>query len=141
MPCCAAPSAKCETWPWPSGIVAGMPSAYRRSPRTPKLARAPKPRIDTCRSCAWFWRSRTTTPGTRGSASARDSAGRARRSVVASSTSSEAGTSVSGRASRVALTTTGSSRTGGVVSAANAASGASSRQGIIFTGAVCHRPP
>jgi hypothetical protein len=33
---------KCETWPWPSGPVAGMPSLYRRRPRTPKLARAPK---------------------------------------------------------------------------------------------------
>ena len=43
---------KCETWPWPSGPAAGMPSVYRRMPRTPKLARAPKPRELICRSCA-----------------------------------------------------------------------------------------
>ena len=43
---------KCVTCPWPSGIVAGMPSVYRRSPRTPNGARAPKPRDESCRSCA-----------------------------------------------------------------------------------------
>ena len=36
----------------PSGIVAGMPSATRRMPRTPKVERAPKPRDWICRSCA-----------------------------------------------------------------------------------------
>mgnify|MGYP003519632835 CR=1 FL=1 len=40
------------TWPWPSGIDAGMPSLYKRRPRTPKPARAPKPRELICRSCA-----------------------------------------------------------------------------------------
>ena len=56
---------KCATWPWPSGMVAGMPSAYRRRPRTPKPARAPKPRLLICRSCAWLLRLATTRPGTR----------------------------------------------------------------------------
>ena len=37
---------------WPSGIVAGMLSVYIRRPRTPKPARAPKPRELICRSCA-----------------------------------------------------------------------------------------
>ena len=39
-------------WPWPSGIVAGTPSATRRTPRTPNAERAPKPREEICRSCA-----------------------------------------------------------------------------------------
>ena len=48
----AEPSAKVAACPWPSGMVAGMPSAIRRMPRTPKVARAPKPREEICRSCA-----------------------------------------------------------------------------------------
>ncbi|MNN58053.1 hypothetical protein D3C81_1730790 [compost metagenome] len=39
-----------EVCPWPSGIVAGMPSTYMRIPRTPKVERAPKPRMESCRS-------------------------------------------------------------------------------------------
>ena len=34
------------------GKVAGMPSTYSRTPRMPKVERAPKPRIETCTSCA-----------------------------------------------------------------------------------------
>ncbi|AQF94281.1 Uncharacterised protein [Bordetella pertussis] len=48
----AEPMSMFEVWPWPSGMVAGMPSTYSRTPRTPKVERAPKPRIDSCRSCA-----------------------------------------------------------------------------------------
>ncbi|MCW0423982.1 hypothetical protein NB705_002173 [Xanthomonas sacchari] len=43
---------KLDSWPWPSGIVAGMPSSSRRTPRTPNAERAPKPRIDSWVSCA-----------------------------------------------------------------------------------------
>jgi hypothetical protein len=43
---------RCDTCPCPSGIVAGTPSRYRRTPRMPKLARVPKPRIEICSSCA-----------------------------------------------------------------------------------------
>jgi hypothetical protein len=49
---CAPAMSKCDTCPWPSGIVAGMLSVYRRRPRMPKVERAPKPRELTCRSCA-----------------------------------------------------------------------------------------
>jgi len=49
---CAPARSKWLTWPWPSGMVAGMPSVYRRRPRTPKPVRAPKPRALTCKSCA-----------------------------------------------------------------------------------------
>src|SRR3546814_20846329 len=72
-------SMQCDTWPWPSGMVAGMPSLYRRTPRMPKLARAPKPRIDTCRPYAWLLRSPATTPGPRCSDSDRLRCGRGRR--------------------------------------------------------------
>ncbi|MDT4849739.1 hypothetical protein FQZ97_838670 [compost metagenome] len=41
-----------EAWPWPSGMVAGMPSTMRRAPRMPKGAREPEPRMESCRSCA-----------------------------------------------------------------------------------------
>ncbi|MCZ7596934.1 MAG: hypothetical protein M5U09_03070 [Gammaproteobacteria bacterium] len=37
---------------WPSGRVSGMPSTMILIPRIPKLARAPKPRIDALRSWA-----------------------------------------------------------------------------------------
>ena len=40
----AEPSAKVAACPCPSGMVAGMPSAIRRMPRTPNVERAPKPR-------------------------------------------------------------------------------------------------
>ena len=43
---------KCETWPCPSGPVAGTPSTYRRRPRTPKVDRAPNPREEIWMSCA-----------------------------------------------------------------------------------------
>jgi hypothetical protein len=49
---CAELSVKFDACPCPSGMVAGMPSVMRRMPRTPKVARAPKPRDCTCRSCA-----------------------------------------------------------------------------------------
>src|SRR5690606_40361501 len=41
-----------EVCPCPSGMVAGIPSTYKRTPRTPKLERAPKPRIEICKSWA-----------------------------------------------------------------------------------------
>jgi hypothetical protein len=41
-----------DACPCPSGIVAGIPSISTRRPRMPKVDREPKPRIDTCRSCA-----------------------------------------------------------------------------------------
>ncbi|CCF68938.1 TonB-dependent receptor domain protein [Xanthomonas citri pv. punicae str. LMG 859] len=41
-----------DSWPWPSGMLAGMPSTNSRTPRTPKVERAPKPRIDSWVSCA-----------------------------------------------------------------------------------------
>ena len=44
----AAPSANVEACPCPSGMVAGMPSAINRIPRTPNVARAPKPREEIC---------------------------------------------------------------------------------------------
>ena len=40
-----------DTWPWPSGMVAGMPSIRMRTPRMPKVDRVPKPRTESCRSC------------------------------------------------------------------------------------------
>ena len=84
---------KCETWPCPSGAVAGMPSAYRRKPRTPKVERAPKPRMEICRSCAKFWRLSATTPGTRTSDSDRLTCGCASWMTEAGTTSTEAGVS------------------------------------------------
>jgi hypothetical protein len=48
----ADPRSNCENCPWPSGMVPGMPSEYRRTPRTPKLDRAPNPRMEICRSWA-----------------------------------------------------------------------------------------
>jgi hypothetical protein len=48
----AEPRAKVDAWPCPPGIVAGMPSAMRRMPRTPNVARTPKPREEICRSWA-----------------------------------------------------------------------------------------
>ena len=55
--------------PWPSGVLAGMPSARSLTPRTPKPARAPNPRTMIC--CSWEKVSRfcTTVPGMRTSAS------------------------------------------------------------------------
>ena len=58
-------------WPWPSGLDSGTPSASSLMPRMPNAARAPKPREEICRSCAWFWRFCTTRPGTLPSASER----------------------------------------------------------------------
>jgi len=43
---------KLPVWPCPSGIVTGMKSWYRRTPRTPNVAREPKPRELICTSCA-----------------------------------------------------------------------------------------
>jgi hypothetical protein len=37
----AVDRSKCDACPCPSGAVAGMPSTYRRMPRTPKVERAP----------------------------------------------------------------------------------------------------
>src|SRR3546814_3003195 len=56
-------SLKCDTWPWPSGMVAGMPSLYRRTPRMPKLARVQNPPHNPCQPCAWSWTSLATTTG------------------------------------------------------------------------------
>ena len=47
-----APRSMLSTEPWPSGSVSGMPSTSTLMPRMPNCARAPKPRIDTRRSCA-----------------------------------------------------------------------------------------
>jgi hypothetical protein len=57
-----------------------------RRPRTPKPARAPKPRALIWRSCASFERLRTTSPGTRASASDSWISGPAARSASASTT-------------------------------------------------------
>src|SRR5690554_4033457 len=99
---------KCESWPWPSGIEAGMPSAYRRSPRTPTVARAPKARMDSCVSCARFWRSRASRPGMPRRTS-ETSALASERSPDRSMVAVEAGVSKAGTVRRrVASTTTGS---------------------------------
>jgi hypothetical protein len=34
------------------GVATGMPSTYSRTPRMPKVERAPKPRTEICTSCA-----------------------------------------------------------------------------------------
>ena len=67
---CTFHQSSVPVWPWPSGWLKGTPSSYSRTPRTPNEARDPKPRTDSCRSCAAFWRSSATTPGTRVSQSA-----------------------------------------------------------------------
>ena len=90
-------------------MVAGMPSTISRTPRMPKVERAPKPRIDSCRSWAWFWRSSTTRPGTRAIDSARLRPGPEARSVAPSTAWIEAGASKARCSVREAETTTSSS--------------------------------
>ena len=97
---------KFDTWPEPSGIVAGMPSVYRRTPRTPNVERAPKPRIETCSSCATFCRLRTSTPGTPSSTSDRFTPSRACATLSSGTESIAAATSTARRSLRVAVTTT-----------------------------------
>src|SRR5690606_13584499 len=111
---------KCESWPWPSGIEAGMPSAYSRSPRTPKVARAPKPRIESWVSWARFWRSRASRPGMPRSTSA-TSASAVARSPARPTVAVEAGASKAGTARRRVASTTTRSR---VVASTGAPSGA-----------------
>src|SRR5690606_29452757 len=113
----------CETWPWPSGMVAGMPSAYRRRPRTPKVERAPKPRIDSWVSWAKFCRSRAARPGTpaRASASATPWPAASPSSAIVVT---EAGTSNAGTSrSRAVVTWRRSSVTASAASSAAASAG------------------
>ena len=117
---------KCDSWPWPSGIDAGMPSAYSRSPRTPKVARAPKPRIDSCVSCARFWRSRASRPGTPRRAS-ETSASAVERSPSRSMVAVEAGVSKAGTVRRRVASTTTASRVVGLAAGAWTAAGEAAR--------------
>lgn len=73
--CAALASCAVAAWPWPSGMVAGMPSTSNRTPRTPKVEREPKPRTEICRSWAKFPRSSTTTPAWPASSSDRLTSG------------------------------------------------------------------
>jgi hypothetical protein len=61
----------------PSGMVSGMPSLNTRTPRTPKAARAPSPRIVMRLPSEKFCRLLTMTPGTCASASSRPTVSRA----------------------------------------------------------------
>ena len=103
----AEPKSTCDNWPWPSGMVAGMPSTYKRTPRTPNVERAPKPRTESCRSCAWFCRSRASTPGVRARLSDRLSCALpSARNRSPSSTSTDAEVSNGAFSLRVTVTVT-----------------------------------
>jgi hypothetical protein len=104
---------KVAAWPWPPGMVAGMPSAIRRRPRTPKAERAPKPRAEICKSWATFWRFATSTPGTAASASEAFTRGWLSCMRAASTTSMAYGSLKLARPTRVPVTSTVSSGTPG----------------------------
>ena len=72
------PKSRLLSWLWPSGMVRGMPSSKTLIPRTPKAARAPRPR--TLSRSPWdrLWRLAINSPGTGRSDSASESPGRAR---------------------------------------------------------------
>ena len=93
-------------WPWPSGMVAGMPSIRMRTPRTPKVERVPKPRTDSCKSCAKFCRSRICSPGTAPISSDRLTSGEAVRNASTCTASIAPGASKRRCSARLALMTT-----------------------------------
>jgi hypothetical protein len=94
----------------PVGKVCGTPSSRTRTPRVPKLARAPKPRTLSRWSTLKLYRLATYTPGTSASASSRPTVRRPARSARASTTPTAHGARSRAVGVRVTVTVTGASR-------------------------------
>jgi len=58
------PKDKLSTCACPSGVDSGIPSTNTLTPRMPKAALAPNPRIDTRKSCAKLLGFKANKPGT-----------------------------------------------------------------------------
>jgi hypothetical protein len=115
------------SWLCPSGSVCGTPSSSTRTPRTPKFARAPAPRIESRWSTEKFCRLATNTPGTSSSASSRPIVGRARRTASASSVVTAHGARADATGVRVTVTSTGARRGARIESARSESARASRR--------------